>query len=72
VDVIGAVGTVGEELPSSEKVTAVEPCPEEGRSGLASVRALVVNGADDGDGTDGGSLGLDFMSERGSGGNVRS
>jgi hypothetical protein len=63
VEVIGAVGMVGEELLSSEKVTAVEPSSEEGHSGLAPARALVADGADDGDGIDGGSLGLDFGSE---------
>jgi hypothetical protein len=40
VEVIRAVGTVVEELPSSEKVAAMEPCPEEGRSGLALMRPV--------------------------------
>jgi hypothetical protein len=45
VEVDGAVGKVGRDLPSSVKVTAVEPCPENGCSELAPVRTLVVDGA---------------------------
>jgi hypothetical protein len=68
VEVIDIVGTIREELPISEKVTTMEPCPEEGRNGLASVRASMADGMDNDDGTDSGSLGLDFGSMRGSGG----
>jgi hypothetical protein len=67
VEVVGEVGMVGEELRSSEKVTAVERCSEEGGSGLAPARASVADGVDDGDNTECGSLGLDFGSEIGSG-----
>jgi hypothetical protein len=42
------VGTVEEELSSLEKVAAVEPCPEEGHSELAPVRASMADGADGG------------------------
>jgi hypothetical protein len=45
VEVVGAVGKVGEDLPSSVKVAAVEPCPENHRSELAPERTSVGDGA---------------------------
>jgi hypothetical protein len=45
VEVIDAVGKVGEDLPSSVKVTAVEPCPENHYSELAPERTLLGDGA---------------------------